>query len=120
MRRSEAMAAPAPGRSVPANDTPSVRRTVRITGFPPSAWAFASRTWAAMMVAPCAAFWLQLESPSSAAVTVDILALQTRGQTCQKAAYRVLATIITRADGGATQLRDPQGARWYDMEVVCA
>jgi hypothetical protein len=41
-----------------------------------------------------AAFWLQLESASSAAVTVGILALQTRGSAYQKAAYRVLATII--------------------------
>jgi uncharacterized membrane protein YccC len=73
---------------------PSVRRTVTIAGFPLSAWAFALRIWAATMVALYAAFWLQLESASSAAVTVGILALQTRGQAYQKAAYRVLATII--------------------------
>jgi uncharacterized membrane protein YccC len=63
-------------------------------GFPLSAWAFALRIWAAMMVALYAAFWLQLESASSAAVTVGILALQTRGQAYQKAAYRILCTII--------------------------
>ena len=72
----------------------SVRRTVSIAGFPFSAWAFALRTWAAMMVALYAAFWLQLESASSAAVTVGILALQTRGQAYQKAVYRILCTII--------------------------
>jgi uncharacterized membrane protein YccC len=72
----------------------SVRRTVTIAGFPLSAWAFALRIWAAMMVGLYAAFWLQLESASSAAVTVGILALQTRGQAYQKAVYRVLATII--------------------------
>jgi uncharacterized membrane protein YccC len=71
-----------------------VRRTVPIAGFPLSAWAFALRIWAAMMVALYVAFWLQLESPSSAAVTVGILALQTRGQAYEKAFYRVLATII--------------------------
>src|ERR1700722_17833517 len=71
-----------------------VRRTVTIAGFPLSAWAFALRIWAAMMVGLYAAFWLQLESASSAAVTVGILALQTRGQVYQKAVYRVLATII--------------------------
>ena len=71
-----------------------VRRTVAIAGFPLSAWAFALRIWAAMMVALYAAFWLQLQSASSAAVTVGILALQTRGQVYQKAVYRVLATII--------------------------
>jgi uncharacterized membrane protein YccC len=63
-------------------------------GFPLSAWAFALRTWAAMMVALYAAFWLQLESASSAAVTVGILALQTRGQAYQKAVYRILCTIV--------------------------
>ncbi len=72
----------------------SVRRTVTVAGFPLSAWAFALRIWAAMMVSLYAAFWLQLESASSAAVTVGILALQTRGQAYQKAVYRVLATII--------------------------
>jgi uncharacterized membrane protein YccC len=72
----------------------SVRRTLTIAGFPLSAWAFALRIWAAMMVGLYAAFWLQLESASSAAVTVGILALQTRGQAYQKAIYRVLATII--------------------------
>src|SRR5260370_7168556 len=47
-----------------------------------------------MMVGLYAAFWLQLESASSAAVTVAILARPTRGQAYQKAVYRVLATII--------------------------
>jgi uncharacterized membrane protein YccC len=72
----------------------SVSRTITIVGFPLSSWAFALRIWAAMMVALYAAFWLQLESASSAAVTVGILALQTRGLAYQKAAYRALATIV--------------------------
>src|SRR3981189_89087 len=72
----------------------SIRRTVTIAGFPLSAWAFALRIWAAMMIGLYAAFWLQLESASSAAVTVGVLALQTRGRVSQKAVYRVLATII--------------------------
>src|SRR5258708_7926580 len=72
----------------------SVRRPATIAGFPLSAWHFALRVWAAMMVALYAAFWLQLESASSAAVTVGILALQTRGHAYQKAVYRVLATIV--------------------------
>src|SRR6202163_1714601 len=71
-----------------------VSRTITIAGFPLSTWAFALRIWVAMMVALYAAFWLQLESASSAAVTVTILARPTRGQAYQKAAYRVLATII--------------------------
>ena len=72
----------------------SVRRHAAFAGFPLSAWAFALRIWAAMMVALYAAFWLQLESASSAAVTVGILALQTRGQAYQKAVYRILCTVI--------------------------
>jgi uncharacterized membrane protein YccC len=72
----------------------SVRPPVTIAGFPLSSWAFALRIWAAMMVALYAAFWLQLASASSAAVTVGILALQTRGQAYQKAIYRILATTV--------------------------
>jgi uncharacterized membrane protein YccC len=72
----------------------SVRLPVTFAGFPFSAWAFALRIWAAMMVGLGAAFWLQLESASSAAVTVGILALQTRGQAYQKALYRILATSV--------------------------
>src|ERR1700681_1027546 len=72
----------------------SVSRPATIVGFPLSAWAFALRMWAAIRVVLYAAFWLQLESASSAAVTVGVLALQTRGQVYQKAVYRVLATIV--------------------------
>jgi uncharacterized membrane protein YccC len=81
-------------RARPVDDTQSIRRTVIIAGFPLSGWAFALRIWAAMMVALYAAFWLQLDSASSAAVTIGILALQTRGQAYEKAVYRVLATAI--------------------------
>lgn len=72
----------------------SVLRTFNLAGFPLSAWLFALRIWIAMMMALYAAFWLQLESASSAAVTVGILALQTRGQSYQKAVYRILATVV--------------------------
>jgi uncharacterized membrane protein YccC len=67
---------------------------LKFVGFPLSAWAFALRTWAAMMLALYVAFWLQLASASSAAVTVGILALPTRGQAYQKAIYRLLMTIV--------------------------
>jgi uncharacterized membrane protein YccC len=67
---------------------------LKFVGFPISAWAFALRTWAAMMLALYAAFWLQLESAPPAAVTVGILSLSTRGQAYQKALYRVLMTVI--------------------------
>ena len=65
-----------------------------IAGFSIPAWGFALRTWLAMMTALYAAFWLQLDSASSAAATVGILAQQTRGEAYQRAMYRVLATGI--------------------------
>jgi uncharacterized membrane protein YccC len=88
--------APRAKRAAPVAATlvQGVSGTITIAGFPLSTWAFALRIWAAMMVALYAAFWLQLESASSAAVTVAILAQPTRGQAYQKAIYRVLATII--------------------------
>jgi len=65
----------APGEAAPVAATlvQGVSGTITIAGFPLSTWAFALRIWAAMMVALYAAFWLQLESASSAAVTVAIL-----------------------------------------------
>ena len=57
---------------------------LKFAGFPLSAWAFALRTWAAMMLALYVAFWLQLENGYIAAFTVGILSLQTRGQACRR------------------------------------
>ena len=42
---------------------------LKFAGFPVSAWAFALRTWAAMMLGLYVAFWLQLENAYFAAVT---------------------------------------------------
>jgi hypothetical protein len=70
------------------------RHMTTIASFPLSAWAFALRIWAAMLTALGAAFWLQLDGASTAATTVGILALQTRGQAYQKAVYRMLGTLI--------------------------
>ncbi|MGU3538291.1 FUSC family protein [Methylobacterium sp. A54F] len=60
----------------------------------PAAWAFAFRIWVAMMVALYGAFWLQLDSASSAAVGVAILAQPKRGQALSKSFYRFLGTIV--------------------------
>jgi uncharacterized membrane protein YccC len=73
---------------------PVAARPWRFAGFPLSAWAFALRNWIAMMLALYVAFWLQLESASSAATCVGILALQTRGQAMQKAVYRMAGTVV--------------------------
>jgi uncharacterized membrane protein YccC len=71
-----------------------IARPLTFAGAPVSAWAFAFRIWIAIVVALYAAFWLQLEAASSAAVCVAILALPTRGQALEKAGFRSLATVI--------------------------
>ncbi|TPK92616.1 FUSC family protein [Mesorhizobium sp. B2-4-12] len=48
----------------------------------------------AAIVALLVSFWLQLEVPSSAMLTVMILAEPTRGQALEKAGYRLIATVI--------------------------
>ncbi|MCP1202045.1 FUSC family protein [Acetobacter oryzoeni] len=55
---------------------------------------FCLRTWLSAVLALSTAFWLQLSSPGSAAVTVMILAQPTRGQVLSKALYRLAGTII--------------------------
>src|SRR4051794_33928179 len=97
---SEAAAAPVPN-PVPGPGSPAGldRWLDRIKAVipKPAAWAFAIRIWLAMMLALYAAFWLQLESASSAAVCVAILAQPKRGQALSKALYRFLGTLL----GGA-------------------
>lgn len=82
-----------------------------LLGLPLSSWVFAIRTWAAMMIALCVAFWLQLDAAYDAGVTVAILAQPLRGQAFQKAIARLFATLAGTAVslaivGTFTQLRD--------------
>ena len=63
-------------------------------GMPLASWSFAFRIWIAVVVALYAGFWLQLDSASSAAITVAILALPTRGQALEKAGFRLIGTVI--------------------------
>ena len=80
---------------MPVNATSATApRPLVFAGFPASSWAFALRAWLAMLLALYVSFWLELESPSSAALTVAVLALPTRGQGMEKAGYRLLATVI--------------------------
>lgn len=65
-----------------------------VAGFPLRSWAFAVRIWIAAVVALLVSFWLQLENPSSAMLTIMILAEPTRGQALEKAGYRLVATTI--------------------------
>ena len=66
-----------------------------IANVPLSSWTFAIRVWLAMILALFVSFWLQLEAPASAAVTVGILAEPTRGQALDKAGFRLLGTIVS-------------------------
>jgi uncharacterized membrane protein YccC len=69
-------------------------RPLVFAGFPASSWAFALRVWLATLLALYVSFWLELDSPSSSALTVAVLALPTRGQGMEKAGYRLVATAI--------------------------
>jgi uncharacterized membrane protein YccC len=60
----------------------------------PAAWAFALRIWIAMILALWVGFWLQLDSASSAATCVAILAQPKRGQALSKALYRLVGTLV--------------------------
>jgi uncharacterized membrane protein YccC len=75
-------------------NTTALLRPSTLLAIPLASWAFATRIWIAIVVALYAAFWLQLEAPSSAAVCVAVLAVPTRGQALEKAAFRLLATAI--------------------------
>jgi uncharacterized membrane protein YccC len=81
---------------MPMNATRSAAgpRPLVFAGLPASSWTFAIRTWITVLLALYASFWLELDVPSSAAITVAILALPTRGQAMEKAGFRLLATII--------------------------
>src|SRR5262245_54472053 len=74
--------------------TATITRPLSFAGAPVSAWAFGIRIWLAVVVALAASFWLQLEVPSTAAVTVAILAEPTRGRALEKAFFRLIATVI--------------------------
>ncbi|MCL1563396.1 FUSC family protein [Parasaccharibacter sp. TMW 2.1886] len=62
--------------------------------FPPGWWSFTLRIWAALVLALLVAFWAQIDSPASAAVTVMLLAQPLRGQALSKAFYRVVGTLV--------------------------
>ena len=71
-----------------------VRPPFTVAGIPGASWLFALRIWLATVLALYVSFWLELDAPSSAAITVAILALPTRGQGMDKALFRVVATVL--------------------------
>ena len=100
----------------------------RLAGLPVSSWAFAVRLWIAITIALCTSFWLQLEAPFSAVLTVLILAEPTRGQALAKAGWRLIATVIGTAaslaiTGALTQSGDlilAAFAAWLGLCVYTA
>ena len=67
---------------------------ITFVGLPGESWAYAIRIWLAVVLALYVSFWLELEAPASAAITVAILALPTRGLGLDKAVFRLLATVL--------------------------
>ena len=65
-----------------------------VAKIPVSSWSFAIRVWLATILALFVGFWPQLDTPSSTALTVAILAEPTRGQALDKASFRLLATVV--------------------------
>src|ERR1700743_3267701 len=70
------------------------RHSLIFAGLPLDSWGFAVRIWLAVIAALYVSFWLELEAASSAAVTVAILALPSRGQVIEKAGFRLIATAV--------------------------
>lgn len=65
-----------------------------IAKIPATSWNFAIRVWLATILALFVSFWLQLEAPTTAALTIAVLSEPTRGQALDKAGFRLLATIV--------------------------
>jgi uncharacterized membrane protein YccC len=94
MAITEARAEAAPARGATSAVPAPTQFAFFLAGLPISSWAFAVRLWIAVIIALVTSFWLQLEAPFSAALTVVILAEPTRGQALAKAGWRLIATII--------------------------
>ncbi|HWL69698.1 MAG TPA: FUSC family protein [Geminicoccus sp.] len=72
----------------------AVPQPLTFAGFSGASWSYAIRIWLAVVTALYVSFWLELDTPSSAAITVAILALPTRGLALDKAVFRLLATVL--------------------------
>ena len=75
--------------------TTIAEQPLTVAKIPVSSWTFAIRVWLTTILALFVSFWLQLEAPASAAVTVAILAEPTRGQALDKASFRLLGTVVS-------------------------
>src|SRR5262245_14799345 len=94
MAITEARTEAAPARRATSAIPAPTQVAIRLAGLPISSWASAVRLWIAVIISLLTSFWLQLEAPFSAALTVLLLAEPTRGQALAKAGWRLIATII--------------------------
>src|SRR5215470_8395599 len=94
MAITEARTEAAPARGATSAFAAPTQFAFSLAGLPISSWGFAARLWIAVTISLLTSFWLQLEAPSSAALTVLILAQAWRGQALAKAGWRLIATII--------------------------
>lgn len=89
------LASPANGRSkMSVTETIAARPRSPFLDLSARPVSFAIRIWLAAVLSLLVSFWLQLQAPSSAMITVMILAEPTRGQVLEKATYRLIATAI--------------------------
>jgi hypothetical protein len=86
MAITEARTEAAPARRAMSALSAPTQLAFRLAGLPVSSWAFAVRLWIAITIALCTSFWLQLEAPFSAVLTVLILAEPTRGRRSRRQA----------------------------------
>src|SRR5262249_16079161 len=94
MAITEARTEAAPARGATSAVPAPPQFAFSLAGLPVSSWGFAVRLWIAVTLSLLTSFSLQLEAPSSAALTVLILAEPTQGQALAKAGWRLIATII--------------------------
>src|SRR6516165_5934724 len=128
MAITEARAEAAPARGATSAVPAPTQFAFFLAGLPISSWAFAVRLWIAVIIALVTSFWLQLEAPFSAALTVVILAEPTRGQALAKAGWRLIATVVGTAaslaiTGALTQSGDlilAAFAAWLGLCVYAA
>lgn len=90
-----------------------LRPALPATIFPPGWFLFCLRTWLSAVLALSTAFWLQLSSPGSAAVTVMILAQPLRGQVLSKAVYRLMGTMSGRLSPFSSRPASIRTARFF-------
>jgi uncharacterized membrane protein YccC len=108
--------------------TTTAEQPFTVAKIPVSSWGFAIRVWLAIVLALFVSFWLQLEAPTTAALTVVVLAEPTRGQALDKAGFRLLATVIgvtasIAITGLFTQLRElilAAFAVWFGICIFAA